>query len=253
MKLIKSLTLSELHDALPSLIEKKVNELKKEKRNKKKILEVCHVGKFLALLGNNSIIEQLSERPDFIINIAGNSVGLEHQIIVDDSVKRYEGFFESVLSIAEAELQRENDLPDFLADCYLYSDIKFRSSNKTEFVKIVKMVVKHHLSTGSLLNNNLIEDISTMPHSQKSLTANFGFWWQKAITPELILAAITEKERKHASYVKNTGCAQWLLLVVGSLQDSSYEVQYEFPLVVSSQFSKVYLMEDFRARLFEIK
>jgi len=60
-------------------------------KNQQKIVEVCHAGKFLMILGEGTI-ECLAERPDFIININGIQVGLEHQVVINANHKETEGF-----------------------------------------------------------------------------------------------------------------------------------------------------------------
>lgn len=57
------------------------------------------------------------------------------------------------------------------------------------------------------------------------LSPNVGAWWQKSITASIIEKAIARKESKIESYVRNSVPRQWLLLVIGSLKDSSYEVE----------------------------
>lgn len=92
-----------------------------------------------------------------------------------------------------------------------------------------------------------------MPHSQKNISPNFGAWWQKQVTIEVILSAIAKKEAKIQKYIQNSVATQWLLLVIGGLNDSSFELRAGFDIELNTSFNRVYLLEDFRARLVQLK
>ncbi len=86
-------SISENRVTLDTIIGGFINELNIDPiRNRKKIIEVCHVGKFLMLLENESKIERLSEKPDFIIQVNSEIVGLEHQILIEKMPKSVKDF-----------------------------------------------------------------------------------------------------------------------------------------------------------------
>lgn len=222
-------------------------------RNRKKIIEVCHTGKFLMLLEDEGKIESLSEKPDFIIQVNSEVVGLEHQILIDEDAKEREGFFENIFLAAESQLQSDAELPNFLANCYLNNNLTFRLADKPDLIQEVKTVVKQYVLSGVLIPNSLIDRISAMPHSQKNISPNFGAWWQKEVTTEAILSAIAKKEAKIQKYIQNSVATQWLLLVIGGLNNSSFELKAGFDIELNTLFDRVYLLEDFRARLVQLK
>lgn len=242
------------YDTLQEIIGDLISDLKKDQvKNQKKILEVCHVGKFLMLLGDDIKIDRLFERPDFIIASNQTLIGLEHQIIVDKKSKEYEGFYENIFSLAQAELRDDHELPNFLANCYLWPNLTYRLTDKPRLIKLVKDVVKKYVLTGMLLQNSLIYRIAEMPHTEKTLSPNLGAWWQKSLTTSIIQQAVSKKELNMPTYINNSGPIQWLLLVIGGLKNSSYELDIIFDLEINTSFQKVYLLEDFRNRLFELK
>lgn len=246
-------SIDENFEILSRLIDPIIYDLQKDrKRNQKKVIEVCHLGKFLMLAGLECNIT-VSEQPDFIVKIGSTSVGIEHQVIVDSKEREYEGFFESVFSKAEVELQADPSLPNFHADCQMQHHLRYQISDKAQFVNIVKTVISHYIKTNVLLRNKLIESISAMPHDRISLSPNFGAWWQKSVTPEIISSAVAQKDFKHDDYIKNTSLKQWLLLVIGGLNDSSYQIESDFEIELNTKFDKVFLLEDFRSRVFELK
>lgn len=247
-------SISENLETLDSIIGAHIAGLNSNQiKNRKKIIEVCHVGKFLMLLGTGERIEKLSEKPDFIISQNGDLIGLEHQIIIDQESKEREGFFENLFVIAESELQSGHDLPNFHANCYLKDNVSFRIAEKPQLIQEIKSVVTHFVLKQELLENSLIREMHSMPHTGKSVSPNFGAWWQKEVTRDVLLTAISRKELRLQDYMKNSGEKQWLLLVIGGLSNSSYELDKEINLELETGFNKVFLLEDFRARLFELK
>jgi len=243
----------ENYETLGGIIDTVIQDLVARKAENKKVIEVCHVGKFLMLLGGDNSIEQVMEQPDFIVKTNVGKVGVEHQVIIDTSSKEKEGFFENIFSIAETELQSDIDLPNFLANCYMRPYLTYSIADKARYVEEVKRVVKQYILTGKMEEDSIIDRISSMPHSARSLSVNFGAWWQKPITEELILDAVNQKEKKLINYVKNTGLPIWLLLVIGSLKESSFEVDKVMDIHLQTQFQRVFLLEDFSARLWILK
>jgi hypothetical protein len=255
MKIIQNnKSIIESRNILGNLINSHLELLMPEKgKNKQKILELCHVGKFLMFFNNKIQIDELTEKPDFILKGEFGKIGLEHQILVDHKSKEREGFFENIFSMAEKELNSDKNLPNFLITCYPIPYVNFKINEKEELVKTIVRIVKEYIISEKLIENRIIERIMMTDHSQKSLNVNLGAWWVKDVTEELILSAVRKKESKLASYRKNSGEKQWLLIVIGSNGESSYNLDNPFEMNLKTEFEKVYILEDFNNRLFELK
>ena len=253
-KLQNSKTVVENQKSLGELIDFHLELLLQDKsKNKQKILEVCHAGKFLMLLGNNMIIDKLSEKPDFVLSDGNEKIGLEHQILLEAELKEKEGFFENLFKLAGNELDSDPEVPNFLANCFLHSDLNYKLSQKANMVSQIKTVVKEYVLNDILLENPIIERISKMPHSRKYISPNLGGWWQRKITAETIKDAILKKEQKITTY-KSCGInKQWLLIVIGGLGESSFEIDENLKIEITSEFDKIFLMEDFNSNLYELK
>lgn len=237
-----------------SLITEFTDELNVESyKNEQKILELCHIGKFLMFFDNQYKIEKVSEEPDFIIFSDKNRIGLEHQILIDNKSKEKEGFFGNLVKLAEKELRKDKDLPNFLANIYVHPSFHGKINEKQELVNEISQIVKIHIQSGELVENEIIDRISSMKHSRISLCPNMGAWWQKEVNLKLIKNAIKKKENKIDNYLKNTNLQQWLLIVIGGVGKSSYRIENEFNLSIDTKFDKVYILEDFNTNLFEIK
>lgn len=53
--------------------------------------------------------------------------------------------------------------------------------------------------------------------------------------------------------MNNSNIPQWLLIVLGGIGESSYVLESDFDLTVETKFDKVFILEDFRTNLYEIK
>jgi hypothetical protein len=241
-------------DSYRKLIQSSLDKLQSDNcKNKQKTLEVCHLGKLLLFLQNQYWIEKLFEEPDFIITNRSNRIGLEHQIIIDKEAKEKEGFFTNLCELAEKELQKDNSLPNFLANVYAHPSFNCKINDKRKIVNDICQLIRLQIRTGEVPENDIIDRIFSMKHSKISICANLGAWWQKEITGELIIDAIRKKETKINQYIRNTKSPQWLLLVIGSVGESSYRMGDKFSITVDTKFDKVFVLEDFYNRLFEIK
>lgn len=247
-------TNSQNYEALGPLINSHLELLNgDDAKTRQKVIEVCHVGKFLTFFNNEITIDSLQEEPDFILSSKEGKIGLEHQIVVDSEAREIEGFYKNIFLIAESEMKSDPDLPNFFANCYLASNLAYKLKDKPKLIEIVKEVVKEYVLTGNLKENPLIERIWKMPYEEIGFSPNFGGWWQKEITEEIIVEAIKKKEKKISQYRTNTSLPQWLLIVIDSGGSSSYNRAGKLNLSVESEFDKIYILEDFHNKLYEVK
>jgi hypothetical protein len=91
-----------------------------------------------------------------------------------------------------------------------------------------------------------------MPHSEINLYPNFGAWWQKELSSEILQNAINKKEKLLTQYRK-TEYEIWLLLVIGGTNASSYEVNDQEEYTINTNFDKVFLLEDHKNQLYQLK
>lgn len=241
-----------------NLIEKKVNifiePLKADyNKNQKKIIEICHVGKFLAILNNNININRIFEEPDFILDNGNKNIGLEHQVIVNNEKIELEGFYKNIFKKVEQRISKEYPNLKFLANCFLNTNLSVELNNKENLINQIFETIVEFATNNKLIENEIITDILIMPHSSISLCTNFGGWSQKFINEEIIYSAINKKEKKISNYIDNCGTKQWLLMVIGGLGETSYEMDEYLQLEINSKFEEIYILEDFNNILYKIK
>jgi hypothetical protein len=224
-----------------------------KKDEKQKILELCQIGKLLATYYSDFNIITVSEKPDFLISNGQTTVGLEHELILDSKSKEKEGFYENICEKVEARLKGDSDLPNFLVNLYLKENISLKIQDKNSIIDKFSEIVKQIVLDGEMKENDFIQRATKMKHSGKSVNPNFGAYWQKSITEDLVLEFIEKKESKIDFYRQNSVPTQWLVLVIGSNGRSSFEVNALFIVDIKTKFDKVFLYEDFGNNLYELK
>ena len=252
---VQKLSLQTIKLKMEKKIRKYINGLDSyNQSDNQKILELCQLGKLLATYFPKFSIEEVREKPDFIISNGEKRIAIEHQTILDPVTKSYQGFYENIFNLAERDLREENTLPNFLANCYLKNNLSFNNSDKNMLIQLVKEIVTEYVLNDNLVENLLISNIFKMSHSKKNLNANFGAYMVRDLDAETLINFITKKEDKVKSYRQNTGLEQWLLLVTGGAAEYSYDIEEPIEtLDIKSSFDKIFLMSDCDNDLYEIK
>lgn len=251
-------SISENQKSLEDLIKIPLSSLNKsEKTYNQKTLEICHTGKFLMLLNNSLIIEQVNEHPDFIIkNNMNERFGLEHEIMVDSSSKKTEGTLDDLVKSSEKTFKQKHPEKKILANIFVNPSFVFSKKDKSVIITRLVKMIEDYVFKDLFVENELVRRISWMEHSCLHFSCNLGAWWQKSLLKDHLLYSIRRKENNIDRYISTTGLdKQWLLIVIGSLGESSYEVdpKVDYNLELTSRFDKIFLMEDFRAKIYEIK
>jgi hypothetical protein len=220
------------------------------------VLETCHMAKFLSQLDDNIRTVQKFEKPDFIIKWENRVIGLEHEVLVHSDSKLREGSLSDLVKELEKEYRKIHPDQKILLTIYPQPYLSFRKVDKPKIIKEILHLIETFLSFNQLPENNYIERFFLQPHSKLSFNCNLGGWWQKSIDNQSLHNAIKKKEKKINEYKFNSGTKeQWLLVVIGSVGESSYAIESieAFQFSTDSSFDRIFLLEDFRANLYEIK
>ncbi|TXG38355.1 hypothetical protein [Seonamhaeicola maritimus] len=243
-----------LHKCLETKINIHLNGLNKHNQSdNQKTLELCQVGKFLCTYFPDYNIIETREQPDFIISNGSHAFGLEHQSIYKSEVLKRTGFYDNIALLVEKEFEKDSDFPNFLVSCYLRNDIEFSNKDKRRILNTFIRVIREFVLNDNFLENEIIDDIRKMNHSQKSVNVNFGGYMVPILEKEKLLEAIQKKERKIDEYIKNTEKPQWLLLLIGGVGAHSYRIRNDMNLEFETKFEKIFILEDFDNRLYELK
>lgn len=240
---------------LDEIINPFIPDLKKEEyKNKQKIIELCHVAKFLDILDSESCIKGVSESPDFIIQNKKELIGVELKRFIDIEKREYEGFFETIFLNVEQKLKEENSIPNLLVNCWLHPNINYSLHQKKNYVQLIVHILKEYVRTGVVFQNILIRDIKIMPHKKISLYPNFGIWVQQYLSNERLQAFIKQKEQHLlAKYKLKWSHELWLLVIIGGTNASSFKINWLESYHVDTKFDRVYILEDFYNNLYQLK
>lgn len=224
--------------------------------SQKKSIELCQVGKFITLLNKPSHIIKYSDSPDFIISYNGEEIGLEHERILNkDEVKKTKSI--SKLFDDAAEVFKLN-YPDqkVLANCWLNTETFNFKKNESDKLKneISEYVYSVLINDTSFDKPKYIDSIRLMKHTNVSFSYNPGGYIVKNLDKVTLENAISKKEPLVNKYKSNSSLKkQWLLIVIGSISPDSYEFQEnQFQLDIKTNFDKVFLMEDFNEKVWQI-
>lgn len=255
---MKELTPKNNKGKIKSIIGSRINihleKLNKSKKSdKQKILELCQIGKFLGTYFPDFVIKEVREQPDFLISNGEITIGLEHELIVDSKIKAGEGFYQNICFKVESELKKDSQIPNVLVNCFLKDNLSYKIKDKQKIFDTYIHVIKEFILKDILVENPLIEDITKMPHSQISINSNFGAFIARNITREIILEFVAKKEVKINRYIENTNMQQWLVLLIGGVNESSYDYVQPFEVSIKTKFDKVFLYQDFENKLHELK
>lgn len=76
---------------------------------------------------------------------------------------------------------------------------------------------------------------------------------KKKLLWKLLKIQLKSKDAKISSYKEKGITTQWLLLVIGSNGESSFEMNRNLKIEIETEFDKVFILEDFNNRLYELK
>lgn len=243
-------------DQFGNKINSIINPFLDEKLSRKEVVEICHVGKFIAVWDETIQLVEKRESPDFVVNHQGEKIGLEVERIFNhkevENIKSKQGLFES------AAQKFQSQYPQFklLANFGLTDNFQIKGNKKSDLIKEINEYMFAKANKNILNKPSFITGVDIMPHTGVSFNFVEGVYMATDITETTIKDAIEKKELKFNKYKEHLGTErQWLLLVIGIGSDS-YNIEIEeleFTEEIESQFEHIYLLEDFDAKVIEIK
>jgi hypothetical protein len=225
--------------------------------SRKKLIELSHAGKFLALLDPSSKIVEMSDSPDFRIEIGGNFIGLELvRIFKEENVEEVQSRMK--LFSDAGEIFR-NNFPTIKVHAQFYLTDEPFKIEKVQAASLKEEIVRYTYNylTGHPNNErpNFIENVYFQQSSETHFIYNPGAYDVDILTEEKIVDIIEKKSARIERYVQNSHLSlQWLLIVINSLSPDSYESQKNYSLLhTKSKFNAIFLLEDFNAKILRLK
>jgi hypothetical protein len=231
--------------------------LEKYDLEKKEVLEVCQIGKFVYKIDTEIRITEKPQppSPDFIISHKNKQIGLEHTQILTGDASRYFKI-KRLLEYSEQVFEKKYPNINVHATISILNDkLDFKQSEKSYLAKKIAEFVQLTLKETKFEFPDFITGIRTTNHSQVSFSYKEKDGRAEYLTRERLKQEITKKESKISNY-KNSEfelSEYWLTLLIGSLSSVSYELNEMENYEMESKFDRVYLMADFDAKIIRIK
>lgn len=230
--------------------------LDKFELEKKEILEVCQIGKFVHKFDKEIRITDKPKppNPDFIIEYKSDLIGLEHtQILNKDSSRFFK--IKTLLDYAEQIFVKKYPDTNTLAIISIQNDeLNYKQSEKSTLAEEIADMVQWTRLEMEFEMPEYIIGIKTGKHSQVSFSYKEKNWQAEYLTKERLLKEVQKKETKISKYKtsENDLSEYWLVLLIGSLSSVSYKLNKGTDYSIKSDFERVYLMSDFDAKIIRV-
>jgi hypothetical protein len=224
---------------------------------KKEILEVCQIGKFVYKIDSEiRIIEKPKPpSPDFVVSYKNKLIGLEHTQILTENANRYL----RVKSLVDyAKLKFESKYPETIVHATISiknDELDYKQNEKSILAERIADSVQFSILSYDFEMPDFITEIRTTKHSKVSFTYRESNWQSDYLTRERLKQEIEKKESKILGYRDSEFKLSefWLVLLIGSLSSASYELNETEDYKMDSEFDRVYLMADFDAKIIRVK
>lgn len=240
------------------------------KTNKKEKIEFVHLIKLLIELNIDFKDIKKHESPDFIIELNDSKIGIELTQIKNKEYSKEIGYLNNIVSSAEKyflehysdfEYQRTKHLglTKFRAaisfNKHISLEQKDKKRNATELATLIYNLAKNDIS--DINNIGFTKSIDIKGESKKiKFIHSPDIDNIEYLSIETINEVVSKKEKKITEYKTKKQCNQfWILLIAGQPNQSSFEID-EFEVnnyKLSSEFDKVFLLDDFNEKVFVLK
>lgn len=226
-----------------------------ESLNKKEVVELCNLGKFILQISDEIKILSKRESPDFLIDNNGEVIGLELEAIYNNEFVQDVKSKERLLENAAIEFHKRYPNINIFINFQLKDDFLVRQMDKKDSIEKIINYIHGFVSNNPFQRPDFVESIYSMNHTGLNFSYNQGAYFVNHINDKLIEEAIQKKEIKIDDYVANSKTThQWLLIIIDSGAVESYMIGEDKPLKKTlSRFERIYILEDFKSQITRIK
>lgn len=238
-----------------------LNQCKTEKEKH----ELCQTAKALYLLNSGIVIVKKFESPDFIIDYNGIRIGLEHETVKNLTKVNTEGSKYNLVDNALKIFNSKHPLykhfeskfptcPYMLVSVDFIKEFTYKQNQKKE---LSEQTADYIWNMSQLITSDkldFIDHIHISPHIENSFYYRSDINQTQKLNYSRIIEAIEKKEKLVQKYrEKSKTNIQWLLLTTGNLSADSFEIEELIVEKFESSFDEIYLLDDFKSKLFKIK
>ena len=229
----------------------------KYKLEKKEVLEVCQIGKFVYKVDSEiQIIEKPQPpAPDFIIKQKSKIIGLEHSRILTKNANKYLRIVNLVEYSSKVFQEKYPNLTISAKIEFKNDELEYSQKEKKVYATLIADLVYQMILGEYIEFPDFITDIRILRHSKVTFYYKEKKWQPEPLTLERLKEEIHKKEQKILNYKTSdiNILEYWLVLLIGSLSSVSYELNEAVNYKTDSMFDRVYLMSDSTAKIIRVK
>jgi len=213
------------------------------------------------------VADENQERPDAIVVTSQGKVGIEITSLHDDKLKRTESECEKAVLDARRIYEKQG-LPKLHVSVHIGGEISFNRANRKKYANAIAGLVAANVPPPGkyVAVENGFNDPARFPYEIDSIyiyryswpdenhwNAPSGGFYREHFVEEL-QRVISEKDSKLGGYMPDCK-EQWLLVVAENSSPSTFFDPSETTVnhTYKSAFNKVFVMELFKVKLFELK
>ncbi len=238
-----------------------INPIIKQYPNLKesRIIELNQIAQFLLCINPNIRFIDKPEppSPDFIISLDGKKIGIEHTRIHDADtlkVKKYHSVVNLIEHQAADKFKRQYPNMLYLVNFFLRGDsLDIKAAKKNNMVDQINGYLICKLNSKICNKPDFIDYIEIMPHSQLSFSFIENNFIGGKLSYDRLKKEIVKKEKRLDSYrTKENLDEYWLVLMTGSLNSVSLQIDSSINYSTQSTFDKVYIKSDFDNQIIKV-
>ncbi|EMY82273.1 hypothetical protein pgond44_03518 [Psychroflexus gondwanensis ACAM 44] len=224
--------------------------LEKYELEKKEVLEICQIGKFVHKIDTNIRITDKPKppSPDFIIEYKNELIGLEHTQVLTEDASRYFKI-KTLLAYAEKEFEKKYPNTNVYAQISIQNDeLNYKQSEKAQLAEEIVDMVHSKLQEMEFDLPEYITQIKTSKHSKVSFSYKEENWQAGYLSKERLQEEVLKKEHKLLRMKKYL---LYTALILSAVTLISNIVEFDFnnlnnnsfaPLISSFFFSVVFII-----------
>jgi hypothetical protein len=217
---------------------------KDDRESIKKKDEITDVANYLYDTGKTASLISISESPDFIVEIDGERIGIEHTGIYNDEFVAEINIFQNIFQKCEATLKENNKDAKFLFNVFV--EPEKAPKNRGEVMKMCMEYFQAVINGEKPKLPVFFSKVIVSPHETLQIFLSEEYWAQKTDV-ESLAKLIAQKEGKIEAYKKQSGLDKISLLMVlnGAGVKSDSEIVIEELPKKASPFHEVIIYNAF--------
>ncbi|MBN8672814.1 MAG: hypothetical protein J0L56_01705 [Chitinophagales bacterium] len=239
---------SEEREMIIKIMGKYYDELKDktDKESIKRKDELMDIARFILFLKEDVKLISMGESPDFIIEINGEQIGIEHTRVYDKALVAMISNLEKVCKDVQQALSLKAPDAKKIFNIQFNYD-KISQIDRKSLVPILLEYLFNYLSDQAIDNPEIVKKISVSSHSTLEIVLSEEYL-SKGIATKDLDVLISQKEQKLKKYEANCGLKNIYLLVIvdGVSEKSDHDLSPELLPQREFSFNNIFVFNPFK-------